>query len=160
MRLQEISLLKLLHLALKGAVFSVSHARCVPLFFFQSQKGNESNLGSVDFYPGNGTFDLMYYPYYGKMTHVRTDSGISAVSPWEGEDRAAAQSPDVFSGYFGQMRAGERPWALGLQCSISVSGKPQETLGDGSSLLPAMGMITFILWRPREGLNTGVFPGC
>lgn len=76
--LQEVSVLKLLHLTLKGAVFCVSHARCAPLFFFQSQKGNESNLGAVDFYPGNGTFDLMYYPYYGKMTHVRSDAGIFA----------------------------------------------------------------------------------
>ncbi|KFO86749.1 Protein ATP1B4, partial [Buceros rhinoceros silvestris] len=43
------------------------------------QKGNESNLGSVDFYPGNGTFDLMYYPYYGKMTHVNYTSPLVAM---------------------------------------------------------------------------------
>lgn len=61
---------------------------CVPLFFFQSQKGNESDLRSVNFYPGNGTFDLMYYPYYGKFTHVSKDSGIFVTSPWEGEGRS------------------------------------------------------------------------
>ncbi|KFZ65329.1 Protein ATP1B4, partial [Podiceps cristatus] len=43
------------------------------------QKGNESNLRSVDFYPGNGTFDLMYYPYYGKMTHVNYTSPLVAM---------------------------------------------------------------------------------
>lgn len=56
------------------------------LFFYQSQKGNESDLRSVDFYPGNGTFDLMYYPYYGKITHVSKDF---VVSLWEGEYRCA-----------------------------------------------------------------------
>ncbi|XP_029852795.1 protein ATP1B4 isoform X2 [Aquila chrysaetos chrysaetos] len=43
------------------------------------QKGNESNLRSVDFYPGNGTFDLMYYPYYGKITHVNYTSPLVAM---------------------------------------------------------------------------------
>ncbi|KGL72510.1 Protein ATP1B4, partial [Tinamus guttatus] len=43
------------------------------------QKGNESDLRSVDFYPGNGTFDLMYYPYYGKMTHVNYTSPLVAM---------------------------------------------------------------------------------
>uniref|UniRef100_A0A8C0IXI5 Sodium/potassium-transporting ATPase subunit beta n=1 Tax=Chelonoidis abingdonii TaxID=106734 RepID=A0A8C0IXI5_CHEAB len=43
------------------------------------QKGNESALKSVDFYPGNGTFDLMYYPYYGKLTHVNYTSPLVAL---------------------------------------------------------------------------------
>ncbi|XP_014742018.1 PREDICTED: protein ATP1B4 isoform X1 [Sturnus vulgaris] len=43
------------------------------------QKGNESHLRSVDFYPGNGTFDLMYYPYYGKFTHVNYTSPLVAM---------------------------------------------------------------------------------
>ncbi|NWI98209.1 AT1B4 protein, partial [Crypturellus undulatus] len=43
------------------------------------QKGNESDLRSVDFYPGNGTFDLMYYPYYGKITHVNYTSPLVAM---------------------------------------------------------------------------------
>ncbi|GAB0195183.1 protein ATP1B4 [Grus japonensis] len=44
-----------------------------------NRKGNESDLRSVDFYPGNGTFDLMYYPYYGKMTHVNYTSPLVAM---------------------------------------------------------------------------------
>uniref|UniRef100_A0A663M7P9 Sodium/potassium-transporting ATPase subunit beta n=1 Tax=Athene cunicularia TaxID=194338 RepID=A0A663M7P9_ATHCN len=44
-----------------------------------NRKGNESNLRSVDFYPGNGTFDLMYYPYYGKLTHVNYTSPLVAM---------------------------------------------------------------------------------
>ncbi|NXS15224.1 AT1B4 protein, partial [Mystacornis crossleyi] len=43
------------------------------------QKGNESHLRSVDLYPGNGTFDLMYYPYYGKFTHVNYTSPLVAM---------------------------------------------------------------------------------
>ncbi|KAM6252482.1 protein ATP1B4 isoform 2-T3 [Spheniscus humboldti] len=45
----------------------------------KAQKGNESDLRSVDFYPGNGTFDLMYYPYYGKITHVNYTSPLVAM---------------------------------------------------------------------------------
>lgn len=65
---------------LRGAVCCVPCAMCVcvPLFFFWLQKGNESYLRSVDFYPGNGTFDLMYYPYYGKFTHV--SEGLASLS--------------------------------------------------------------------------------
>eukprot|EP00076_Gallus_gallus_P039803 XP_025005341.1 protein ATP1B4 isoform X1 [Gallus gallus] len=44
-----------------------------------NRKGNESDLRSVDFYPGNGTFDLMYYPYYGKLTHVNYTSPLVAM---------------------------------------------------------------------------------
>lgn len=123
MDLQEMSVLKLLHLTLKGAVFCVPHAMCIPLSFFQSQKGNESDLRSVDFYPGNGTFDLMYYPYYGKITHVSKDSGIFVMSPWVGEGRSCCTEYRCVTGYFGQMQAGGRPRALGLQRSISVSDK-------------------------------------
>ncbi|RMC21491.1 hypothetical protein DUI87_02357 [Hirundo rustica rustica] len=43
------------------------------------QKGNESHLRLVDFYPGNETFDLMYYPYYGKFTHVNYTSPLVAM---------------------------------------------------------------------------------
>ncbi|XP_076203419.1 protein ATP1B4 isoform X3 [Aptenodytes patagonicus] len=45
----------------------------------KAQKGNESDLRSVEFYPGNGTFDLMYYPYYGKITHVNYTSPLVAM---------------------------------------------------------------------------------
>ncbi|XP_075692751.1 protein ATP1B4 [Rhinoderma darwinii] len=43
-----------------------------------SRKGNESNLGAVDFYPEN-YFDLMYFPYYGKLTHVNYTSPLVAM---------------------------------------------------------------------------------
>uniref|UniRef100_A0A8C3R9V0 Sodium/potassium-transporting ATPase subunit beta n=1 Tax=Cyanoderma ruficeps TaxID=181631 RepID=A0A8C3R9V0_9PASS len=43
------------------------------------QEGNESHLRLVDFYPGNGTFDLMYYPYYGKFTHANYTSPLVAM---------------------------------------------------------------------------------
>ncbi|XP_038604422.1 protein ATP1B4 [Tachyglossus aculeatus] len=45
----------------------------------QVQKGNKSDLKTVDFYPENGTFDLMYYPYYGKLTHVNYTSPLVAM---------------------------------------------------------------------------------
>ncbi|KFV53078.1 Protein ATP1B4, partial [Gavia stellata] len=61
------------------SISSFSAFRCVPSFFSQSQKGNDSDLRSVDFYPGNGTFDLMYYPYYGKITHVNYTSPLVAM---------------------------------------------------------------------------------
>ncbi|XP_019377132.1 PREDICTED: protein ATP1B4 [Gavialis gangeticus] len=43
------------------------------------QKGNVSDLKSVDFYPESRTFDLMYYPYYGKHTHVNYTSPLVAI---------------------------------------------------------------------------------
>ncbi|XP_072363814.1 protein ATP1B4 [Scyliorhinus torazame] len=30
----------------------------------------EKNNAKIHFYPNNGTFDLKYFPYYGKLTHV------------------------------------------------------------------------------------------
>ncbi|KAM9324050.1 protein ATP1B4 [Gastrophryne carolinensis] len=41
-------------------------------------KGNASNLGEVRFYPAN-FFDLMYFPYYGKLTHVNYTSPLVAM---------------------------------------------------------------------------------
>ncbi|XP_074056620.1 protein ATP1B4 isoform X1 [Macrotis lagotis] len=43
------------------------------------QKGNKSDLKSMEFYPEAGTFDLSYYPYYGKLTHVNYTSPLVAV---------------------------------------------------------------------------------
>ncbi|XP_078542099.1 protein ATP1B4-like [Lissotriton helveticus] len=42
-------------------------------------RGEEGDLNSVKLYPGNGTFDLMYYPYYGKLTHVNYTSPLVAL---------------------------------------------------------------------------------
>lgn len=42
----------------------------------------------MDFYPGNGTFDLMYYPYYGKFTHV--SKGLASLLCFLGNGGAGA----------------------------------------------------------------------
>ncbi|XP_075040482.1 protein ATP1B4 [Mixophyes fleayi] len=42
------------------------------------QKGDQSLLGEVHFYPEN-YFDLMYYPYYGKLIHVNYTSPLVAM---------------------------------------------------------------------------------
>ncbi|XP_074056621.1 protein ATP1B4 isoform X2 [Macrotis lagotis] len=44
-----------------------------------NRKGNKSDLKSMEFYPEAGTFDLSYYPYYGKLTHVNYTSPLVAV---------------------------------------------------------------------------------
>ncbi|XP_015282560.1 PREDICTED: protein ATP1B4 [Gekko japonicus] len=41
-------------------------------------KGNESDIHATDFYPGT-TFDPMYFPYYGKLTHENYTSPLVAV---------------------------------------------------------------------------------
>lgn len=41
-------------------------------------KGIGSDLGTVNFYPEN-YFDLMYFPYYGKLTHVNYTSPLVAM---------------------------------------------------------------------------------
>ncbi|OCT65843.1 hypothetical protein XELAEV_18042093mg [Xenopus laevis] len=41
-------------------------------------KADMSYLGSVNFYPSD-KFDLMYYPYYGKLTHVNYTSPVIAM---------------------------------------------------------------------------------
>uniref|UniRef100_A0ABM5EW11 Sodium/potassium-transporting ATPase subunit beta n=1 Tax=Pogona vitticeps TaxID=103695 RepID=A0ABM5EW11_9SAUR len=42
------------------------------------QKGNESALQGIEFYPSE-TFDPMYFPYYGKHTHVNYTQPVVAV---------------------------------------------------------------------------------
>uniref|UniRef100_A0A8D0L8M5 Sodium/potassium-transporting ATPase subunit beta n=1 Tax=Sphenodon punctatus TaxID=8508 RepID=A0A8D0L8M5_SPHPU len=43
------------------------------------QKGDESDIQSLAYYPESATFDLMYYPYYGKHTHINYTSPLVAV---------------------------------------------------------------------------------
>ncbi|XP_029390417.1 protein ATP1B4 isoform X5 [Mus pahari] len=35
------------------------------------QKGDENDIRSINYYPESASFDLRYYPYYGKLTHLR-----------------------------------------------------------------------------------------
>lgn len=37
---------------------------------FYLQRGDENDIRSINYYPESASFDLRYYPYYGKMTHV------------------------------------------------------------------------------------------
>ncbi|KAM5146753.1 protein ATP1B4 [Mantella aurantiaca] len=41
-------------------------------------KGNHSLIGEVDYYPVN-YFDLMYFPYYGKLSHVNYTSPLVGI---------------------------------------------------------------------------------
>ncbi|XP_060263616.1 protein ATP1B4 isoform X2 [Ovis aries] len=34
------------------------------------QRGDENDIRSINYYPESASFDLRYYPYYGKLTHV------------------------------------------------------------------------------------------
>lgn len=35
------------------------------------QKEDSEKIGALQYFPSNGTFNLMYYPYYGKKAQVR-----------------------------------------------------------------------------------------
>uniref|UniRef100_UPI00398F04E3 protein ATP1B4 isoform X2 n=1 Tax=Pristiophorus japonicus TaxID=55135 RepID=UPI00398F04E3 len=39
----------------------------------------KKNNAIIHFYPNNGTFDLMYFPYYGKLTHVNYSIPVVAM---------------------------------------------------------------------------------
>uniref|UniRef100_A0A8D0DWN5 Sodium/potassium-transporting ATPase subunit beta n=1 Tax=Salvator merianae TaxID=96440 RepID=A0A8D0DWN5_SALMN len=63
------------------------------------QKGNESDLPAIQFYP-HATFDPMYFPYYGKFAHVNYTQPLVAV-------------------HFKNVKKGQ---ALNIQCQLNGRG--------------------------------------
>ncbi|XP_028623422.1 protein ATP1B4 isoform X1 [Grammomys surdaster] len=47
--------------------------------FCKVQKGDENDIRSMNYYPESASFDLRYYPYYGKLTHVNYTSPLVAM---------------------------------------------------------------------------------
>ncbi|GAB5584866.1 protein ATP1B4 isoform X1 [Prionailurus iriomotensis] len=45
----------------------------------QSGRGDENDIRSINYYPESASFDLRYYPYYGKLTHVNYTSPLVAM---------------------------------------------------------------------------------
>ncbi|XP_062939699.1 protein ATP1B4 isoform X3 [Cynocephalus volans] len=43
------------------------------------QTGDENDIRSINYYPESASFDLRYYPYYGKLTHVNYTSPLVAM---------------------------------------------------------------------------------
>ncbi|XP_006893853.1 PREDICTED: protein ATP1B4 isoform X3 [Elephantulus edwardii] len=43
------------------------------------QRGDENDIRSISYYPESASFDLRYYPYYGKLTHVNYTSPLVAM---------------------------------------------------------------------------------
>ncbi|XP_021107664.1 protein ATP1B4 isoform X4 [Heterocephalus glaber] len=43
------------------------------------QRGDEDDIRSINYYPESASFDLRYYPYYGKLTHVNYTSPLVAM---------------------------------------------------------------------------------
>ncbi|XP_004685820.1 PREDICTED: protein ATP1B4 isoform X2 [Condylura cristata] len=43
------------------------------------QRGDENDIRSIKYYPESASFDLRYYPYYGKLTHVNYTSPLVAM---------------------------------------------------------------------------------
>ncbi|XP_026066942.1 sodium/potassium-transporting ATPase subunit beta-2-like isoform X2 [Carassius auratus] len=51
-----------------------------PLYVTCGAKADDTDkLGELEYYPPNGTFDLMYYPYYGKKAQVNYSQPLVAV---------------------------------------------------------------------------------
>lgn len=49
------------------------------LSFRSLQREDSDKIGALQYFPPNGTFNLMYYPYYGKKAQVSEgSSGNSA----------------------------------------------------------------------------------
>ncbi|XP_032330931.1 protein ATP1B4 isoform X2 [Camelus ferus] len=42
-------------------------------------RGDENDIRSINYYPESASFDLRYYPYYGKLTHVNYTSPLVAM---------------------------------------------------------------------------------
>ncbi|XP_005614534.1 protein ATP1B4 isoform X3 [Equus przewalskii] len=44
-----------------------------------NRRGDENDIRSINYYPESASFDLRYYPYYGKLTHVNYTSPLVAM---------------------------------------------------------------------------------
>lgn len=59
-------------------VYNFGYSSTVSCFIFQ--KGSTDDLGEVLYYPDN-TFNMRYYPYYGKLRHVGDKASNSYSKP-------------------------------------------------------------------------------
>lgn len=82
------------------------------------QKGDENSLQGIQFFPSD-TFDPMYFPYYGKHTHVSRNT--ACLLQEGGGFMASFNLPGISRGW--RTRDGVSPEGAGLQCP-SASGWP------------------------------------
>lgn len=76
-----------------------SPTELLPLSFYK--QGEESRPLEVDYYPVNGTFNLHYFPYYGKKSQVGASVfNFSSFSLCKVKRGASLQSYENWRGYF------------------------------------------------------------
>ncbi|XP_041051650.1 protein ATP1B4-like [Carcharodon carcharias] len=81
----------------------------------------EKNNAIIHFYPNNGTFDLMYFPYYGKLTHVNYSIPLVAMQ-YENMEKNSEVSiqckvngPGIKNDIFHDRFSGRIPFTLNVQ---------------------------------------------